>query len=115
MRDKVLSILRDVRMINSNEGTLSTDELLEEIETNAMAALHGDKVMVPSKLFGDIVIPKNVIASMSNGDDDLWFGVSKYIDINISYCGEPQHWQYIIYPVKNGDTDIEHLLEDGKL
>jgi len=102
-------------MINSKEGTLSTEELLAEIETNAMAALHGDKVMIPSKLFGNITIPHKVIDSMSNGDDDLWFGVSKYIDINISYCGEPEHWQYIIYPVKNGEIDTSTELEVGKL
>lgn len=115
MRDRILSILRDARTAKGNSGCTRTDELLGEIETNAMALLQGDKCIVPSKLFGDITIPKNVIVYMSNGEDDLWFGMSKHIEVNISYCGEPQHWQYIIYPVKNGNIDTSTELEIGKL
>jgi hypothetical protein len=89
-----------------------TLNLLGEIETNAMAALQGDKCIVPSKLFGDIMIPKEVIVSMSNGDDDLWFHHGSYLDVNVFYDTK---WLFIIYPIKNGDTNTEHLLESGKL
>lgn len=115
MRDKVLNILRDVRHLKGDMQHFTRDELLEEIETNAMAALHCDKVMVPSKLFGELRLPQGIIDRMSNGDDELWFSVSKHIDVNISYCGEPEHWQYILYPVKNGDIDTSTELEVGKL
>ena len=112
MRDRILCILRDARTAKGNSGCTRTDELLEEIETNAMAALQGDKCIVPSKLFGDIVIPKDVIVSMSNGDEALWFNHGCALDVNLFYDTK---WLFCIYPVKNGDTDIEHLLESGKL
>ena len=115
MRDRIITILRDARTAKDRLQGFDATRLLEEIETNAMAALQGDKCIVPSKLFGDIVIPKEVIVSMSNGDDDLWFSVSKHIEVNISYCGEPQHWQYILYPVNNGYIDTSTELEIGRL
>ena len=87
-------------------------EMLGNIETEAMRALQGDKVIVPSKLFGDIDIPKDVITGMSNGDDDLWFNMSKHLDINIFYL---DGWQFNIYPVKNGEIDTENTIEAGKL
>ena len=112
MRDHILSILRDARTAKDRLQGFDATHLLEEIETNAMAALQGDKCIVPSKLFGGIVIPKDVIVSMSNGDEALWFNHGSYLDVNLFYDTK---WLFCIYPVKNGDTDIEHLLEDGKL
>ena len=87
-------------------------EMLSNIETEAMRGLQGDKVIVPSKLFGDIDIPKDVITGMSNGDDDLWFNMSKHLDINISYIKE---WWFDIYPVKNGEINTRNTIESGKL
>jgi hypothetical protein len=112
MRDHILSILRDVRTAKDRLQGFDATHLLEEIETNAMAALQGDKCIVPSKLFGDIVIPKGVITEMSNGYVDLWFKHGSYLDVNVFYDTK---WLFIIYPVKNGDTNTEHLLESGKL
>lgn len=111
MRDHILAILNYARnaMGNNNERT---EQLLVDIEVEAMAALQGGKVIVPSKLFGDIDIPKDVITCMSNGDDDLWFSHGCALDINISYDKE---WLFEIHPVKNGDTDILHTMESGKL
>jgi len=86
--------------------------MLSNIETEAMRALQGDKVIVPSEVFGDIEIPKDVITCMSNGDDDLWFSHGGALDINISYDKE---WLFEIHPIKNGDTDILHTIEAGKL
>jgi len=77
-----------------------------------MRALQGGKVIVPSKLFGDIDIPKDVITRMSNGDDDMWFNMSKHLDINISYT---KGWMFDIYPVKNGEIDTRNTIESGKL
>ena len=111
MRDHILSILRDARNAMGKDAEVTLN-LLGEIETNAMAALQGDKCIVPSKLFGDIVIPKGVITEMSNGYVDLWFKHGSYLDINVFYDTK---WLFIIYPVKNGDTNTEHLLESGKL
>jgi hypothetical protein len=111
MRDHILSILRDARNAMGKDAEVTLN-LLGEIETNAMAALQGDKCIVPSKLFGDIMIPKEVIVSMSNGDDDLWFHHGCALDVNVFYDTK---WLFIIYPIKNGDTDTQNLLESGKL
>ncbi len=112
MRDHILCVLRDARTAKDRLQGFDATRLLEEIETNAMAALQGDKCIVPSNLFGNIVIPKDVIVSMSNGDDDLWFNHGSYLDVNVFYDGM---WLFTINPVKNGDTNTEHLLESGKL
>jgi len=79
-------------------------EMLSNIETEAMAALQGGKVIVPSKLFGDIDIPKDVITCMSNGDDDLWFSHGCALDINISYDKE---WLFNISPTRTPENTIE--------
>jgi hypothetical protein len=86
--------------------------MLGNIEAEAMRALQGDKVIVPSEVFGDIDIPKDVITEMSNGDDDLWFSHGCALDINIFYV---DGWQFNIYPVKNGEIDTENTIEAGKL
>lgn len=111
MRDNILAILDYARnaMGNNNERT---EQLLADIEVEAMAALQGGKVIVPSKLFGDIDIPKDVITCMSNGDDDIWFSHGCALDINIFYV---DGWQFNIYPVKNGEIDTENTIEAGKL
>ena len=111
MRDHILAIIDYARnaMGNNNERT---EQLLSEIETEAMAALHGGATIVPSNLFGDIDIPQNVITYMSNGEDDLWFGHGCALDINIFHDKE---WQFAIYPIKNGNTDTDNLIEKGKL
>ena len=83
-------------------------EMLGNIETEAMRGLQGGKVIVPSKLFGDIDIPKDVITGMSNGDDDLWFSHGCALDINISYDKE---WLFNIYPT----STPENTIESGKL
>ena len=111
MRDHLISILRNARNA-MGKGPSVTHNLLADIEVQAMAALHDDKVIVPSKLFGDIDIPQNIITEMSNGDDDLWFSVSAHIDVNIYHA---EGWQFAIYPIKNGDTNTEIDLETGKL
>ena len=87
-------------------------EMLGNIESEAMRALQGDKVIVPSNVFGDIDIPKDVITCMSNGDDDIWFSYWGLLDINISYDKE---WLFDIHPIKNGETDTFHTIESGKL
>ena len=113
MRDNMKLILRCAQ--HMQEGSDLGDgvkEMLSNIETEAMRGLQGDKVIVPSKLFGDIDIPKDVITEMSNGDDDQWFNMSKHLDINIFYL---DGWQFNIYPVKNGEIDTENTIEAGKL
>jgi hypothetical protein len=111
MRDHILAILNYARngMGNNNERT---EQLLADIEVEAMAALQGGKVIVPSKLFGDIDIPQNIITEMSNGDDNLWFSHGCVLEINVSYI---RGWVFDIYPIKNGDTNTGHLVEKGEL
>ena len=111
MRDHILSILRDARNAMGKDAEVTLNKLAN-IEVEAMAALQGGKVIVPSKLFGDIDIPQNVITEMSNGDDDLWFNVSKHIDVNIFYV---DGWQFNMYPVKNGEINTEFDLESGQI
>jgi hypothetical protein len=89
-----------------------TLNLLADIEVEAMAALQGGKCIVPSKLFGEITIPHDVITKMSNGDDDIWFSYSMQLDINVFYA---EGWQFNMYPVKNGEINTEFDLESGKL
>ena len=111
MRDNMKLILR-VPTHARGLTSARVKEMLSNIETEAMRGLQGDKVIVPSKLFGDIDIPKDVITGMSNGDDDLWFNMSKHLDINIAYIKE---WWFDIYPVKNGEIDTRNTIESGKL
>jgi len=111
MRDNIINILRHSRTAMPDDAALTLD-LLADIEVNAMAALHGGATIVPSNLFGDIDIPQNVITYMSNGEDDLWFGHGCALDINIFHDKE---WQFAIYPIKNGNTDTDNLIEKGKL
>jgi hypothetical protein len=111
MRDHILAVLDYAR--NAMGGnSVATEQLLANIEVEAMAALHGDKTIIPSKLFGEIPIPQDVITAMSNGDDDMWFNVGKRLDLNLFYA---DGWQFNICPVKNGQTDTGHLIEKGKL
>ena len=112
MRDHLISILRDARTIKVEAASVCVQELAESIEVEAMGALHGGKYLIPSKLFGEILIPPDVITSMSNGDDDMWFNVSKHVDCNVFYA---DGWQFNIYPVKNGQTSTDTELEHGKL
>ena len=49
---------------------------------------------------------------MSNGEDDLWLNHGCALDINIFHDKE---WQFAIYPIKNGNTDTDNLIEKGKL
>lgn len=112
MRDHILAILRNTRMLQGDTQHFTREELLGEIETNTMALLQGDKCIVPSKLFGDITLSKDVLACMSRGDDDLWFNHGSALDVNIYY---DRMWLFTINPVKNGNTNTEHLLESGKL
>jgi len=111
MRDHLINILRHSRTAMPDDAALTLD-LLADIEVNAMAALQGDKTIIPSNLFGDIDIPQNVITEMSNGDDDLWFGHGCALDINIFHDKE---WKFAIYPIKNGSTDTDRCIETGKL
>jgi hypothetical protein len=111
MRDHILSILRDARNAMGKDAEVTLN-LLADIEVEAMAALQGGKCIVPSELFGDIDIPQNVITEMSNGYGDMWFSVSKHLDINIFYV---DGWQFNMYPVKNGEINTEFDLESGKL
>ena len=111
MRDHILATLNYARIAKGNNNE-RTEQLLADIEVEAMAALQGGKVIVPSELFGDIDIPRNGITEMSNGTEDLWFNVSKHLDINIFYV---DGWQFNIYPVKNGEIDTENTIEAGKL
>ena len=111
MRDHILAILNYARNVMGNNNE-RTEQLLADIEVEAMAALQGGKVIVPSNVFGDIDIPKDVITCMSNGDDDIWFSHGCALDINIFYV---DGWQFNIYPVKNGEIDTENTIEAGKL
>jgi len=111
MRDHILAVLDYAR--NAMGGnSVATEQLLANIEVEAMAALHGDKTIIPSNVFGEILIPQDVITAMSNGDDDMWFSLGKHIDVNVFYA---DGWQFNICPVKNGQTDTGHLIEKGKL
>jgi hypothetical protein len=112
MRDHLISILRDARTIKIEAASVCVQELAESIEVEAMGALHGGKHLIPSRVFGEIPIPQDVITAMSNGDDDMWFSVGKHIDLNLFYA---DGWQFNICPVKNGQTDTGHLIEKGKL
>jgi hypothetical protein len=111
MRDRILTILRYARNAMGNDADVTLN-LLADIEVVAMAALHGDKTIIPSELFGNIEIPQNIITEMSNGADDLWFSVSAHIDVNVFYA---EGWQFNMYPVKNGQINTEFDLESGKL
>ena len=111
MRDHIINILRHSRTAMPDDAALTLD-LLADIEVNAMAALHGGATIIPSKLFGNIDIPQNVITEMSNGDSDLWFGHGCALDISVFHDKE---WQFAIYPIKNGSTDTKNLIEKGKL
>jgi len=112
MRDQLIIILRDARTIRVEAASICVQELAESIEVEAMGALHGGKHLIPSKLFGEILIPPGVITAMSNGDDDMWFNVSKHVDCNVFYA---DGWQFNIYPVKNGQINTDTELEHGKL
>ena len=111
MRDHILNILRHSRTAMPDDAALTLD-LLANIEVEAMAALQGGKCIIPSELFGEIPIPQDVITKMSNGDDDMWFSVSKHIDVNLFYV---DGWQFNIYAVKNGHINTDTELETGKL
>ena len=111
MRDHILSILRNARNAKGKDAEVTLN-LLADIEVEAMAALQGGKCIVPSKLFGEITIPHDVITKMSNGDDDIWFSYSMQLDINVFYA---EGWQFNMYPVKNGEINTEFDLESGKL
>lgn len=111
MRDHIICILRDIRSVQDKYEGFHL-ELVNNIEVNAMAALHGGATIIPSKLFGEITIPQNLITYMSNGEDDLWFGHGCALDINIFH---DKQWQFAIYPIKNGSTDIDRCIETGKL
>jgi hypothetical protein len=111
MRDHILSILRNARNAMGKDAEVTLN-LLADIEVEAMAALQGGKCIVPSKLFGEITIPHDVITKMSNGDDDMWFSYSMQLDINVFYA---EGWQFNMYPVKNGEINTEFDLESGKL
>jgi hypothetical protein len=112
MRDHLISIIRDARSIQIGADSTAVKQFAEAIETSAKAALHGSKYIIPSKLFGEITIPQDVITAMSNGDDDMWFSHGCALDINVFYDGV---WLFTINPVKNGGTDTGNLLESGKL
>ena len=112
MRDQLIIILRDARSIQFGADCNRVKEFANNIEVEAMAALHGDKTIIPSKLFGEITIPQDVITAMSNGEDDMWFSHGCALDINVFYDGV---WLFTINPVKNGGTDTGNLLESGKL
>lgn len=111
MRDHIICILRDIRSVQDKYEGFHL-ELVNNIEVNAMAALHGGATIIPSKLFGEITIPQNLITYMSNGEDDLWFGHGCALDINIFHDKE---WQFAIYPINHEGTDTNHLIEKGKL
>jgi len=112
MRDHILAILDYAR--NAMGGnSVATEQLLANIEVEAMGALQGGVTLIPSKLFGEITIQQDIITKMSNGEDDLWFGMGEHLDINIFYTS--LGWGYAIYPVKNGQTDTGHIIEKGQL
>jgi hypothetical protein len=112
MRDHLIIILQNARAIHFEAASVCVQDLAESICTEAMGALQGGKYLIPSKLFGEITIPKDVITAMSNGDNDMWFSVGKYIDVNLFYA---DGWQFNIYPVKNGNINTDTELEHGKL
>ena len=112
MRDQLIIILRDARSIQIGADCNRVKEFANNIEVEAMSALQGGKYLIPSKVFGEIPIPQDVITAMSNGDDDLWFNVSKHVDCNVFYA---DGWQFNIYPVKHGQINTDTELEHGKL
>lgn len=112
MRDHLIRILADARAIHFESGHRRVKGLAESICTEAMAALQGGKHLIPSKLFGEITIPQDVIPKMSNGDDDLWFSHGPALDINIFY---DSGWHWAIYPIGNEGTNTDHLIEKGVL
>jgi len=112
MRDQLIIILRDARSIQIGADCNRVKEFANNIEVEAMGALHGGVYLIPSRVFGEILIPPDVITAMSNGDDDMWFSLGKHIDVNLFYA---DGWQFNICPVKNGQTDTGHLIEKGKL
>jgi hypothetical protein len=112
MRDQLILILRDARSMQSEADCNRVQELAESIEVKAMSALQGSKYIIPSKLFGEIPIPQDVITDMSNGEDDMWFSYSMQLDVNVFYDGM---WLFTINPVKNGEINTDHLIEKGKL
>ena len=115
MRDHLICILRDARTIYFEAASVCAQELAEAICTEAMAALHGGVTIIPSKVFGEIRIPHDVITKMSNGDSDLWFSHGCALDVNLFHTG--RGWGYTIHPVKNGQTDttIESIIDKGQL
>ena len=113
MRDHLISILQNARAIHFESTSVWVKELAESICTETMAALQGGKYLIPSKLFGEITIPHDVITKMSNGDDDMWFSYSMQLDVNVFYTS--LGWGYTIYPVKNGQTNTDHIIEKGQL
>jgi len=112
MRDHLISILRDARAIHSEAASVCVQELAEAICTETMGALQGGKYLIPSNLFGEIIIPQDVITKMSNGDDDMWFSYSMQLDVNVFYG---RGWQWAIYPVNHEGTNTDHLIEKGTL
>ena len=110
MRDHIICILRDARslqLIDECKG------LAENIETEAMRGLAGRQGHRPKQVVRRHRHPKRCHhKGMSNGDDDLWFNMSKHLDINIAYIKE---WWFDIYPVKNGEIDTRNTIESGKL
>ena len=113
MRDHIQAILYNVNKALKEckyDDTLGT--ILEGIRVNSQVLLSADHHVVPSKLFGNIDIPKVVISEMSNGDDDLWFNVGKQLHINVFY--ENAAWMFGIYPINNCYTLPDHI-ESGKL
>lgn len=114
MRDHIQAILQNVNKALKEckyDHTLGT--ILEGIRVNSQRLLCGDHQCVPSKMFGNTPIPQDVITEMSNGDDDLWFNVGKQLHINVFY--ENAAWMFAIYPIKNGNTDTDHIIELGNL
>ena len=91
MRDHLICILHHARKVITEAASVDVQQLAEAIEVEAMAALHGGKTIIPSELFGEITIPKDVITRMSNGDDDMWFSHGCSLDVNIFYA--PDGWQ----------------------
>ena len=113
MRDHLICILRDARSVQIGTDCTRVMELANNIEVEAMAALHGGKTIIPSKLFGEITIPRNVIIDMSNGADDLWLDHGCALAINIFYV--PDGWHWGIYPINHEGTNTDNLIEKGKL
>ena len=111
MRDHILAIINYARNARGNNNE-RTEQLLSEIETEAMAALHGGKTIIPSELFGEITIPQNVIIDMSNGADDMWLDHGCALAINIFY---DDGWHWGIYPINHEGTNTDNLIEKGKL